>query len=83
MKKYVVEKFTVGDTDDPYVATQNFIYEWNQSLKGEWCKSNTLESLKLESYRDIKWGDYHYAIIALLNDEKITEFILRFNNDTQ
>lgn len=78
MKKYVVEKFTVGDTDDPYVATQNFIYEWNQSLKGEWCKSNTLESLKLES-----WGYYHYAIIALLNDEKITEFILRFNNDAQ
>jgi hypothetical protein len=77
-KKVVVHRFTMGDVEDPDLYAAEPLWNWQQSEEGKWVMENAMDTPEWRRQPDpITWG-HSYAIVAIFELKKLTEFYLRF-----
>ena len=77
-KRIVVHRFTMGDVDDPDLYAAEPLWNWQQSEEGKWVMENAMDTPEWHRNADmITWG-HSYAITAIFESKKLTEYYLRF-----
>jgi len=77
-KKIVVHKFTMGDVEDPDLYAAEPLWNWQQSDHGKWVMENALDTPEWHRQADlVNWG-HSYAVTAVFESKKLTEYYLRF-----
>jgi hypothetical protein len=76
----VVNRFKIGDVEDPDLYAAQPLYEWEKSEQGQFIMTNAIE--KPIWQRQINYASYHYdyVIIAKLEKKKLSEFYLKWGN---
>ena len=77
-KKVIVHRFTMGDVEDPDLYAAEPLWNWQQSEAGKWVMENALDTPEWHRHADpTNWG-HSYAVSAIFEAKKLTEFYLRF-----
>lgn len=76
--KIVVHTFFVGDTEDPTIYAGSPMYEWERSDAGKFVKDNCVGKIMWHQCHDINTMGYKFAVVAELEEKKLSEFYLRF-----
>ena len=77
-KKITVHTFTMGDVDDPDLYAAEPLWNWQQSEEGKWVMENAIDIPEWHRRADmISWG-HQYAVVAVFELKKLTEYYLRF-----
>lgn len=76
--KIIVHTFQMGDVDDPDLYAAEPLWEWQNSEKGQWVMSNTLETPVWHRHADPVTMGHKYAITAVFETKKLSEYYLRF-----
>lgn len=76
--KVVVHRIKMGDVEDPDLYVAQPIWEWQQTEQGQFVMDNAMDKpewLRQFDYQGIGW---QYAIVAELDEKKLSEFYLRW-----
>ena len=79
-KQIVVHTFTMGDVDDPDLYAAEPLYEWQKSEVGQWVMENAADTPEWHRYADPVSYGHKYAITAVFEMKKLTEYYLRFGH---
>ena len=75
--KLVVHEFSVHDSDpDVYAAVP--LMEWQNSEKGQWVKSHSVQTPMWQRHLNYVAYDYRYVVIAWLKDVDYTFYQLKW-----
>lgn len=76
LTRRIFARISVPITDD---VDSDVLSVWDnlQSPKVNWAVENNIQVESL-SYVDVNTLSKHYALVALMSDEQLTEFLLRF-----
>jgi hypothetical protein len=77
-KKIVVHTFQMGDVDDPDLYAAEPLYQWQQSDVGKWVMENSLDTPEWHRYADPMTFGHKYAVTAVFDTKRLTEYYLRF-----
>ena len=77
-KKIVVHTFTMGDVDDPDLYAAEPLWKWQNSDQGQWCMQNSIETPEWHRYADPTSFGHKYAVSAVFDTKRLTEYYLRF-----
>jgi hypothetical protein len=80
--KIVVHTFQMGDVDDPDLYAAEPLYQWQQSDQGQWVMENSMDTPEWHRHTDYSSFGYKYAITAVFESKKLTEFYLRFGKNS-
>lgn len=81
-RKVTVHQFTMGDVDDPDLYAAEPLWNWQQSEAGKWVMENAIDTPEWHRQADcMNWG-HRYAVVAVFETKKLTEFYLRFGKPT-
>lgn len=81
-KKIVVHTFQMGDVEDPDLYAAEPLYQWQNSEAGKWVMENSLDTPEWHRHADpVNWG-HKYAVTAVFESKKLTEYYLRFGKPT-
>jgi hypothetical protein len=81
-KKVVVHTFTVGDVDDPDLYAADPLYQWQNTEAGSWVMANAADTPEWHRHFDISGYGHKYAVTAVFELKKLTEYFLRFGKPT-
>ena len=73
-------KFSVGDSDEPYLYAAPPLHEWLQTEKGRWCQEHSEGELVLTSYADHVTYGYMFCVVGELSDTNLTYYRLRWQD---
>lgn len=76
--KVVVHSFLLNDVEDPELYAAEPIWKWQQTDAGKWIMENAEEQPVFHSQIDYQHYGYKYAITAILEEKKLTEYYLKF-----
>ncbi len=76
--KVVVHTFLLGDVDDPEIYAAEPIWKWQQTDAGKFVMENAAEQPVFHSQLDHLSYGYKFAITAILEEKKLTEYYLKF-----
>lgn len=76
--KVVVHTFLLGDVEDPELYAAEPILNWQQTPAGKFVMEHAVETPVFKSQLDYQNYGYKYAIIAILEEKKLTEYYLKF-----
>lgn len=81
--KVVVYKFNIGDVSDPDVIVFQMLREWQNTEQGKFIMSNARQLPDFETFKDYANFRCECAVIAELEEKKLSEYILKWgiNND--
>ena len=83
-KQIIVHTIRMGDVEDPDLMVAEPIYNWQQTDHGKWVMENAVpESAMWNRYLDPQSFGHQYAISAVFEGPKITEYYLRFGDSAQ
>lgn len=71
-----VERFRLGDVEDPEIYCAQPIYEWQQTEKGQWIMKHGLDPTYSIFADPLTYG-YSVNISAHITPKRWTEFVLR------
>lgn len=76
LTRRIFARISVPITDD---VESDVLGVWDnlQSPKVDWAAENNIQ-LESQSYLDVNMLSRNYALVALMSDEQLTEFLLRF-----
>lgn len=77
-KKVTVHTFTMGDVEDPDLYAAEPLYNWQQSDAGKWVMENASDTPEWHRYADPTTYGHKYAVVAVFELKKLTEYYLRF-----
>ena len=77
-KQIVVHSFTMGDVDDPDLYAAEPLFEWQKSEVGQWVMANAADTPEWHRQTDHTIYGHRYAITAVFETKKLTEYYLRF-----
>lgn len=80
--KTVVHRFTIPDTEFATNSERQLV-EWRFSTPGQFVAEHTTECPELHQFRNVNNFSYDFAIVAELEQSKLSEFYLRFDNKYQ
>ena len=80
--KVVVHRFSMGDVDDPDLYAAQPMWEWQNSDPGKFVMEYAEATPEWYKNHDpLNWG-YEFAIVAELEVKKLSEFYLRWGNQS-
>lgn len=77
-KEICVHTFTMGDVEDPDLYAAEPLYQWQQSLQGDWVMKNAIEPPVWHRMADPVSYGHKYMVTATFIEKKLTEYYLRF-----
>lgn len=80
--KTVVHRFTIPDTEFA-TNSESQLAEWRSSTPGQFVAEHSTECPELHQFRNVNNFSYDFAIVAELEQSKLSEFYLRFDNKDQ
>lgn len=80
MKEVVVHSFSMGDVEDPDLYAAQPLIEWEHSEQGEWVMKNAVETPSWHRMADPHGYGYRYEIRAVLQDARLTEWLLKYGD---
>lgn len=80
MKEVVVHSFRMGDVEDPDLYAAQPLIEWEHSEQGEWVIANAVETPSWHRMADPYGYGYRYEIRAVLQDARLTEWLLKYGD---
>jgi hypothetical protein len=78
LHKVVVHKFIVTDSEDPVLHAAQPLWEWEQSEAGQYVIKNAYQTPEWKHQVCVSTFGYEFAIIAILEKKKLSEFYLKF-----
>jgi len=79
-RSIVVHTITMGDVEDPDLFVAEPIWQWQQTLQGQWVMENATQPPIWNRMADpVMWG-HKYIITAEFEGKKLTEYYLRFGS---
>lgn len=76
--KIVVHTFLMGDVDDPDLYAAEPLYQWQNSDVGKWVMENAMDTPEWHRYADPITFGHKYAVTAVFETKKLSEYYLRF-----
>lgn len=76
--KVLVHSFTMGDVEDPDLYAAQPLLDWQNSEAGKWVMKNAHDTPEWHRIIDHAIMGYKYAIFAVLEKKKLSEYYLRF-----
>lgn len=76
--KIVVHRFKLSDVEDPDLYAAEPIYNWQQTDAGKFVMENATEQPIFHRHVDYASYGYEYAITAILEKKKLSEYLLRW-----
>lgn len=76
--KVVVHQFYMNEVDDPDIHAAQPIWEWQQSDAGKFVMENAIGTPVFHKKVDPNTISWKFAIIAELEQKKLSEFYLRW-----
>lgn len=76
--KIVVHTFLLNDVEDPNLYAAEPIWQWQQTEAGKYVMEHAVEQPVFHSQVDYQSYGYKYAITAILEEKKLTEYYLKF-----
>jgi hypothetical protein len=78
--KVCVHSFNMADVDDPQLYAAGPIWEWSQSDVGKWVTENCNDEPVFHTFSDFTTFGYKVKIIANLQEDKASYFLLKYGN---
>jgi len=79
MVKITFHTFGIGDPDDPEIYAMQFLYEFMNTDKGQWIKSNCQDPQYIIR-PDITTYGQKVIVYGDVEDKLATEYFLKWNN---
>jgi hypothetical protein len=76
--KIVVHTFLLSDVDDPGIYAAGPIWDWQQTEAGKFVMEHAKEKPAFHNQLDHQSYGYKFAITAVLEEKKLTEYYLKF-----
>jgi hypothetical protein len=77
-KKITVHTFLMGDVEDPDLYAAEPLWNWQQSDAGKWVMENAMDTPEWHRRADPMTYGHQYAVVAVFELKKLTEYYLRF-----
>jgi len=74
----IVHTFLVGDVEEPQLYAAAPIWNWQQTEAGKFVIKHAEEQPVFHSQIDYQSYGYKYAISAVLEEKKLSEYYLKF-----
>lgn len=78
IREVVVHTISMGDVEDPDLYVAEPIWKWQQTDQGKFVMENAVQAPRWQRSIDPYSYGYKYAIIAELDEKRLTEFYLRW-----
>lgn len=76
--KITVHTFLIGDVEESILYAAGPLHEWEKSDVGQWVMKNAEDTPEYHSSVDYQHYGHRYAITAILEEKKLTEYYLKF-----
>lgn len=76
--KVVVHTFLLSDVEDPELYAAGPIWDWQQTEAGKFVLEHAAEQPVFHSQIDHQSYGYKFAITAILEEKKLSEYYLKF-----
>ena len=77
-RKVVVHTFLLSDVEDPEIYAAGPIWDWQQTEEGKFVLEHAEEEPVFHHQVDYQNYGYKFAITAVLEEKKLTEYYLKF-----
>jgi hypothetical protein len=76
--KICVHRFRLSDVEDPELYAAEPIWQWQQTEKGQWVMSHSIDKPVFFTNVNPEFMGYDVKIVADLTDKDLTYFQLRW-----
>ena len=76
--KIVFHTFLLSDVEDPEIYAAGPIWDWQQTEAGKFVMQYSEDQPVFHSQIDYQHYGYRFAITAIMEEKKLTEYYLKF-----
>ena len=80
--KIVFYAFMLGDVEDPDIYAAGPIWDWQQTEQGKFVMQYAESKPEWNRHIDHAHYGYRFAITAVMEEKKLTEYYLKFGKPT-